>query len=396
MRPFTPWTKQIDRWVKLRLINLAELLFSRKPLSPDVLDRFDPKRVLIVRPQDQLGDFLLSTPAIDAVRGRFPKARMGILVKDYFADTVRLHPALDEVLVFYPKIRRWTAKRMSAFFLSLAWRWDMTIVLSSESHSFTSDLLAALSGAKIILGSDRFVFPGCRRNFLYNLTAPDRGPDRHQTERNLDIVEIIGAKTGDLREKSTIDPAARETLRANLQRRLPRPGELVIGLHVGANKSENRWPAEKFAELAGLINRRLRANVLLLWGSKESGLAERFMRNVSFEPVQMPPSSLMDLALAFSLCDAAVCNDTGIMHLCAAVGTPLAALFGPIDPEHWKPAGESTVAIRGRENRTESIRVEDVMKELEKLLKKHSESNRKKKPNEQPRRKRRGIAMNSD
>jgi ADP-heptose:LPS heptosyltransferase len=369
MGHFSEWTKMADRRIKLGMIRLAELLFSRKPAPPDVLDRFTPKRVLIVRPQDQLGDFLLSTPAIAAVRGRFPRARLGILVKDYFADAVRLHPALDETLVFYPKIRRWTVKRMFSFFKALAGRWDMAVVLNSESHSLTSDLLAVLSGAKIILGSNRFVFPGCRRNFLYHLTAPCIGPDRHQTRRNMDIVEWIGARAISLHETVTVDPAVRDSLLREIRRRLPEPDGPVIGLHVGANKPENRWPPEKFAELAGVIRRRLGANVLLLWGPRESDLADRFMRRVSFEPVRLPPSSLMNLAAAFSLCDASVCNDTGIMHLCAAVGTPLVALFGPIDPEHWKPAGASTVAVRGPGGKTEAIQVQDVMRELEGLMK---------------------------
>jgi ADP-heptose:LPS heptosyltransferase len=368
MDPSLPLGNKIDRWIKLRLINLAEKAFARKIHSPDVLDRLHPKRVLIVRPHDQLGDFLLSTPAIDALRNRFPDARLGILVKDYFADAVANHPALDSVLVFYPKISGWTRERLCRFGRALFHRWDFAVILSSESHSLTSDVLAVLSGAKIILGSERFVFPGCMRNFLYNLSAPDSGRQRHQTERNLDIIAFINGKTPDLREKVYVSQSEKLRLAAELKKRLPKQGQSIVGLHIGANKAPNRWPAEHFAELANRIHSTLNANVLLFWGPREADLAEQFMQRVSFEPVRMPPSTLRNLSVHFSLCDAAVCNDTGIMHLCAAVGTPLVALFGPIDPTFWKPIGKQIVAVRGPENKTENIRVEDVFQKLNLLL----------------------------
>jgi len=368
MDPSLPLKNKIDRWIKLRLINLTEKVFARKIYPPSVLDRLDPKRILIVRPHDQLGDFLLSTPAFDALRNRFPRARIGILVKEYFADAVKNHPAIDQILVFYPKTVQWTLDRMAEFCGSLIRHWDLAVVLSAESHSLTSDTLAVLSGARIVLGSGRLVFPGCTRNFLYNLVAPDGGTDRHQTEHNMDIAEYIGAKAEDLREHVTVTPSEKETLGSELKARLPKPGKTVVGLHVGANKPPNRWPVEKFAELANRIHERLGANVLLFWGPREADLAERFMRHVSFEPVRIPPSSLRKLAVYFSLCDAAVCNDTGIMHLCAAVGTSLVALFGPTDPKHWKPIGGQITAVRGSENKTENIRVSDVYRRVRALL----------------------------
>jgi ADP-heptose:LPS heptosyltransferase len=332
------------------------------------MDRLHPKRILIVRPHDQLGDFLLSTPAIDALRKRFPGARLGIVVRDYFADAVRMHPALDEVLVFYKKASQWTPDRIAAIGKSLLGRWDAAVVLSAASHSLSSDLLAVASGAKIILGSAGGVFPGCRRNFLYNLEAPDRGEGRHQTQRNLDIVRYIGADTDDLRERVHVDEAERKALAQQLFGRKADRGVPVVGLHVGANKIPNRWPVEKFAHLADRLHGELGADILLLWGPHEAGLADRFLRAVSFNPFRMPPSTLHHLAVGFSVCDLAVCNDTGIMHLAASVGTPLVALFGPTDPDVWKPVGRRTVAVRAPDRRIGSIAVHDVVRTVRSLL----------------------------
>jgi len=92
------------------------------------------------------------------------------------------------------------------------------VVLNTVSHSFTNDLLANFSGARYILGSEQLIFPGCTRNFFYNLTAPYSPVEKHQSERNLDIVRHIGVETDDLSEVMHLFNMERQAAQKKLEK----------------------------------------------------------------------------------------------------------------------------------------------------------------------------------
>lgn len=316
--------------------------------APEDLKRAGVRNVLVIRQHDMLGDFLLATPVLRALRLKFPRAHIGVLVRDYFADTVRNNSCIDEILVLQKSGTQWDLPKILALLKSLFRRWDLTVVLSTVSHSLSSDILAALSGGKFILGSENMIFPGSSRNFFYNLLAPYAPGTRHQTERNLDIVRYIGADTADLSEMMQLEDSERATARKRLQRLGLDGTGPVVAMHIGAGKPANRWPVARFAGLAQSLYDALHARILLCWGVNEQDLALEFCRAVTFSPIRIEPGELRGLASIFAQCDLLVCNDTGVMHVGAAVGVPLVAIFGPTDPVEWKPQGDTFTGIRGR------------------------------------------------
>ena len=362
------WNK-IEQYFKKNCMRFLEKMYSRPLISVEDVDFHQIKRILIIRFRGQLGDFLLSTPAIKALRHRFPKAEMGIVVRSYFADLMVDNSSIDEVIVFYENGLMWTPKRIWCLWRQLYRRWDMSIVLSLEGHSLTSDIFTYLSGAKYILGSDRFVFPGCTRNFFYNLVPSTSEKEIHQTERNMELVKYIGTDTSDLAEWIDIDHSECDVIKREFIRQHPNVGKALIGLHIGASKVENRWPVEKYCELAHVLHIQYDLDIIVFWGPQEGKLAEQFFHSVKIETIAIQPSTLLTQALNFTLFDVVVCNDTGTMHLCAAVGTPLVSLFGPTDPKYWKPIGDRFVAIRGRNQRVKNVTVNEVCREVLKLLK---------------------------
>jgi ADP-heptose:LPS heptosyltransferase len=140
-------------------------------------------------------------------------------------------------------------------------------------------------------------------------------------------------------------------------------------LHIGANKPENRWPPEKFCTLAKRLTKLKASRIIIFWGPREWALAETFKK--CFDPgnSMIPPSTLRRQAVHFALCDSVVCNDTGIMHLCASVGTPLVGIFGPTDPTIWKPVGKQFKAVRSTDHNTVNVKVEDVYNAVKQILK---------------------------
>ncbi len=335
-----------------------EKAFGREQLTAQDVGFAKIKRILVIRQHDMLGDFLLATPVMRALRERFPHAHLGVVARKYFADTLVHHPFVDQILIFHEHGIDWTPAKLRAFWRELRSGWDLVVVLNTVSHSFTSDLLSHFSRARYVLGSEQFIFPGCTRNFFYNLIAPYDSLEKHQSERNLDIVRYIGVDTQDLSEAMRVSDAERDIAGKRLKSLGLRQGAPVVGIHIGAGKIMNRWPANRFAEVAQRLREKFGAQIILFWGAKEADLAEQFRAHIRFEPIKVPPASLRELAAHFTHCDVLLCNDTGVMHIGAAVGVSLLAIFGPTDPKEWKPIGKNFIAVRGENEKIDGVTVD--------------------------------------
>jgi len=361
-----------SRWeltLKRRSYRLLEKLFSRDAVSPHTVALENIRSILVIRQHDQLGDFLLATPVIRALRESCPHARLGLVAREYFEDIASMIPFVDELLVFCERLDRWTWSRLRKLWTGLRKRWDLCIVLNTVSHSLTSDLLAHLTHAPLVLGSSGHVFPGCSRNFFYNLLAPVQEEPRHQTERNLDIVRYIGIDTNTREEMIYVPESERRQARQVLQSKGVRFTRPVIGLHIGAGKPDNRWPVRKFADLARSLHFADNADVLVFWGPDEDELQREFSSGVDFRTVNIPPTTLRALASLYTQCDVIVCNDSGPMHVAAAAGSPTVALFAKTDPKIWKPIGNHVDYVRSPDDRIENIHHDDVLRRVRRLLK---------------------------
>lgn len=354
----TLWNR-IEQYFKRHYMPWLEKVFGREELSPEAVDFSKVKRILVIRQHDMLGDFILATPVLRALRQKFPQAHIGVVVRNYYTGVVSPHPFVDEVLVFYEHGIEWTPWRLRTFWRQFRSGWDLTIVLNTVSHSFTSDLIAHFSRAPYVLGSAQRIFAGCTRNFFYNLIAPyDDAHEKHQSERNLDVVRYIGVDTDDASEIMQLLPEEQDAAHDKLVKAGLQEGKPLIGMHVGAGKILNRWPVSHFAELAQRLHDDFDAQIALFWGMNESELAQQFFEKINFTPIKISPGSLRELSAYFANCDVIICNDTGVMHIGAAVGIPLLAIFGPTDPKEWKPIGKDFIALRGENGKIDNVTVD--------------------------------------
>jgi ADP-heptose:LPS heptosyltransferase len=361
------WNR-LEQAFKRSGLRIFEKWLDRGVVAPNLLNFFALRRILVIRQHDQLGDFLLSTPVLRALRQAFPHAHLAVLTRSYTAEVAYHNQFINETIVFPEKGYLWTPAKLWRLIRGLRRGWDLAIVLNTVSHSLTSDLLAYFSGARYILGSEHLVFPGCRRNFFYNLVARHWSQPKHQTERNLDIVRHLGIDADDRSEVMTLTPQDRLAARDLMRRHGIGEKDVVVVMHPGAGKPKNRWPAEKFAELAISLHRPFEIRLVIVWGAKEQELGLDLRRRLIFEPIVLFGLSLRQLAAVLSLADAFICNDTGVMHLAAAVGTPLVAIFGPTDPGEWKPIGRKFIALRGEKQRCDTVGVQQVLQAVQSLL----------------------------
>lgn len=362
------WWNRFEQFFKRHGLAMLERACAREIITPEMVAPAEIRRILVIRQHDYLGDFLLATPVLRALREQFPHAHIGVLVRRYTAGVAVHNRYIDEVLVFEEHGWNWTPRKLWQLWQQLRRGWDLAIVLNTVSHSLTSDVLASLARARYCLGSAERVFPGCSRNFFYNLIAPAGSEARHQTDRNLDIVRYLGVDTSNHCEVMTLTEQDSKFAEAFLQQNRVSQNDRLVALHLGAGKINNRWPAAKFAELSNTLYHHYGVQILAAWGPREAALGQEYLRRLTFAPIEITNVSLRQFAAILTRTEAYVCNDTGVMHVGAAVGASLVAIFGPTDPTFWKPKGEKILALRGNNNDCADVKAEQVLQALLQLV----------------------------
>jgi ADP-heptose:LPS heptosyltransferase len=361
------WNR-IEQYFKERGLGTLERLIGLPKLSPADIDMSSIKRILVVRQHDQLGDFLLSSPVFRALRENFPMAFIAVVARSYTAEVAQNNRYLDDVIPFYEVGYYWNPRSVWQFIKKIRSDYDLAIVLNTVSHSLSTDLIAFFSRARIILGPSHKRFPGTVRNFFYHLEAPCEFDARHQTERNLDILRYIGVDTDDRTENIHLTDEELNWANDFLKSQGVNMENGVVFVHPGAGKVENRWPAANFALIANHLSDAFGLDIMVSWGPKETEVGEEVIRLLNQLPVSVPGLGLRKLASLIAVSKLCFCNDTGVMHVAAGVGTPLVAVFGPTNPALWKPIGEKFIAIRGNDHTCASVGVKDVLMAAERIL----------------------------
>lgn len=318
---------------------------------------------------------LCIVPLLRALRNRFPEAFIALLASPANIEVVRHNRYIDDVINFdkLALMGRWGIGlgRLIGFISRLRRRrFDLVLVPSTVSVSFTSHLLGYLSGAPIRIGAGSI--DGVENPSRYLLTNPldldwRNSIHRHQTLRNMDVARPIFAFTEDLATELTLTLEEINNGKS-IYNKVVSSQSLLIGYHPGAGKPPNCWPVERFAYLVNTLWRDLGAFPFITSGPMDratvralvEGLREPFYL-LERMPVRQVASVLADLNLVIS-------NDTGIMHVAAAVGVPVLSLFGPTDPLQWAPIGENHRYIVSKDGRMESISVDEVLTTAREML----------------------------
>jgi heptosyltransferase-1 len=301
-------------------------------------------KVLIVK-LSALGDVVQSLPVAMAIRRHDPQVRLDWLVEAPSAGLLQGHPALDQVLVS-PR-----GQRVKGRVLGVLKPWLRE--LRAVEYDAVLDLQGLMKSAIFVglsRGRRKIGFTGGKEPLAawalnHRLAAYD--PERHALERYLDLLEPLGIRRP-ARPEFGLEPAppALEAAAALLGPR--QPGRPLVILHPVAKWESKLWPAGHWARLAGLLHQA--GAQLVLSGSA----ADRAVTQDILARAGLPGGitdlagrvSLKELAAVLSLASAVVATDTGIMHLAAALGRPVAALFGPTSPGRTGPYGKGHRVLR--------------------------------------------------
>ncbi len=284
--------------------------------APDQINR-----ILIIR-LAPLGETVLTTPVIRALRRHFQDAYIAYMVAPTREDLVSANPYLNEVLTYQtsvPKLIYQMARR----------KFQMAVVLQP---TFRLVLHTFLAGIPFRVGFETNT--GGKK--LLNLTVRNNTA-QHETERYLDVVRALDVEVADNEPEVFVDSAGSAWANNFLEDRKLNDDRHIIGLNPGAATTYRRWDAANFADLGDRLHTTYGAHIVITTGPREGELADQVMKLMSHSPVIVNQATPMQLAALLQRCHLYISNDTGPMHLSTAVKTPTIALFGGSNLIQWAP-----------------------------------------------------------
>ena len=357
--------KRIERRGKIAFARFASMFLGARGEAGDEALRREPGRILVIRQHNQMGDMLLAVPAFRALRKRFPKARISLVAAPINSAVMENSPFVDEVLVYAKEHNRRNPFRLVRFLSEIRRRrFDLVIVLNTVSFSITSMMLAVLSGARLRIGSSSSGFGHDLSSRYYHIEMPLPSAEElermHESEHNLYPLSVIGAGDEDLR--SLLVPTDEEE--ADVLRFIEasfRSGDPFIVIHPGAGKKQNIWPPGNFARTVIALREIRPLGVAAVRGPADTETFDRFVSACPLVDAELSMPSLGFLGALMKRAAVTLCNDTGIMHIAGAVGANCCAVFGPTDPDRWKPVNDNVVAVRSADQRVESVTVDEMV-----------------------------------
>ncbi|KPJ53003.1 hypothetical protein AMJ39_06245 [candidate division TA06 bacterium DG_24] len=293
----------------------------------------DRPRILIIKLRG-VGDVLLATPVAENLRLCLPDAHIVFLAEEASREVLSGNPYLDEVAVFArAELSRLSPAasmlRQIRFLMELrARRFDCVIDLFGNPRSA---LMAFSTGARLRTGFDFRV-----RRSMYNCVVPTDGTRMHEVEFNLRALEHLGVEIVTRDPLFPLSTDSRTEARTWLSG-LPR-GAPIVGLAPCGGWAAKRWPLRSFAILGDELARRGYA-IVLLWGPGELESGRELSQRMREDAWIIPQVGLKSLGAIMECCQLVVANDSGPMHIAAAVGTRVLGIFGPTDHELQGPWG---------------------------------------------------------
>lgn len=299
------------------------LFYGRDGFSQDKV-----KKILLIR-IDRIGDLILSTPAIKAVRQRFKDARIDILIKEYTKDIVVNNPNVDKVLIYQKDM--------------IEDDYDLAI---SFHPGLESNYLTFKSGAKERIG----YFGAGGGFFLTRGVKDDRDIRvRHEVESALELVSMAGCASLDKSLDVSITMAGEKAAEEFISKNKLSVLDKIIIIHPGANQEYIRWRKEGFAQVARRLVDLGGFNVILLGSESERALVDQ-VEDLSQR--KMIISVGLSLTATISLIKRAtlfIGNSTGPMHIAAGLGVPVVAVFGSshlLDSyKEWGPWSKKNIVV---------------------------------------------------
>ena len=307
------------------------------------LDLTGKERILVIR-TDRIGDLVLSTPVPEAIKSHYPESRISMMTSPYAADVVKGNPHIDEVLVDDAGDKN---KGIKGFLMLLKKirqeKFDVAILLKP---TLRLAVLLFLAGVKHRIGTGFRLYQIFFNQKVYMHRKVNL---KHEAEYNLEMLRPLGVTPHKITPEVCLNPSDKDFAREILSEFKITPEDTVVAIHPGSGNSSPNLPAKRFAEVADGLIEKMNAKIVFTGSDKEKNLVGFIKSKMRYHPVDLTGrTTIRQLAAVLQKCDVLVSNSTGPMHLAAAAGTPIVAIFSPIfsaGPIRWGPYGEGHQVI---------------------------------------------------
>lgn len=328
------------------------------------IDTTSIKKILCIKPRG-IGDIVLSTIVIDNLIAHFPSVKIDYLTEHFARLSIENNPFINKVITIDKK-----EFPLKAALKIRKEKYDMILDLWSNPRSAQ---ITFLSGVKHRVG---FAYRG--RKYAYNILATSGKGENHSAEHNLELLKAIDVPVVSRKIHFYVDEEDDATARDFISENFPKKRR-ITGIIPSGGWPSKRCDAVKWVEIGKAVKEKFNYEILILWGPGDESDAQ-FIKNDITGSVIAPKTSISEMSGFIKNCDLVLANDSGPMHISAALGIPTLGIFGPTNPKAHGPYSDNSSYINKEDlfciicNLLEcpynhecmlQLNVEDVLKKIE-------------------------------
>jgi heptosyltransferase III len=286
------------------------------------IDKSEIKKILCIKPRG-IGDIVLSTIIIDNLKSYFPGVKIDYLTEEFAKASVEDNPNVNKVLTMGNK----------------EWPFGIAYRIRKEKYDLLIDLwsnprtaqITFLSGVKYRVG---YSYRG--RKYAYNISATSERGAYHSAEHNLELIKAINVPIISKKVQYYVSNREKEYAKSIFQSYF-KENNFVTSIIPAGGWESKRCEGAKWVEICkGLIERN-NSKFLILWGPEDKRDADYIINNLGTNAKLAPETDIKQMAALISMSNLVIANDSGPMHISAALGIPTLGIFGPTDPASHRP-----------------------------------------------------------
>ncbi|MCX5750940.1 MAG: glycosyltransferase family 9 protein [Candidatus Saganbacteria bacterium] len=304
------------------------------------------KKILIIRP-DAIGDVVLITPALSALKKRFPEAKLTLLIQKYTEDVVKGNPDIDAIII--DDIKAGKVNNVFEYFGYVnrikSQKFDLCVNYYNDTPAYA--YLPFLAGIPYRIADKSRILSSWLSNLGTFLNHLD--PNKHVVERNLDLIMPLGIDRSNPKLILPIQKESENKVAALLESLNISKEQLLIGIHIGTGGSNKAWRADGYAKVIDTLSEQYNAKIILIGSGKEEKTAIEIISLCKHKPISLVNKlTLAELIALISYLKLFIGVDSGPMHIAAALKIPVVAIFATkkIKPSEWGPWQTQNVIIR--------------------------------------------------
>ena len=308
-------------------------------------------KILLVR-NDNIGDLVCTTPSIEALRKKYPKAQIDIVVNSYNHIAIDNNPYVNNIYCYTkPKHKKKISDKINAILGKTKILWQIkrekydTVVVFRSGYSKSAELFSNVSMAKTRIG-----VKGKGDNFTHHITP---NPKEHEVEFCYKCLEPLEVKKGD--EKPFF------YLPQNLKDRYKNYQGFIL-FHISSRIEENRYPKEKFKKIVDAIDDKI------IISAEPNDIEDAKWLEKNTNATYVPTKSLIDLCGVISNTKLFVTLDGGAMHIAPALEVKTIAISGKTNMNKWYPWGYKDLVIQDKSKAAKNIKPERIIKTIKACL----------------------------